>query len=584
LHSEPDQYRAFSAVEDFHRARQQAGLRQVLARLTGRSVDLLSYEMVTRRLGHLGSAERGLRDIPIDAIAGSVGRTNDFTRDFLPRQDADVDRWTRVKLLASDPHAGGLPPIRVYQVGEAYFVIDGHHRVSVARQLGATHIQAYVTEVRTRVPLSATATPEEVIAKAEQAEFLEATELDRSRPALDFAVSDPGEVRHLLGHIQAHQRYLAESRNTGVPLPEAAADWADFVYLPVVQVIREQGLPRDFPGRTEADLYLLLSAHRAELEAALGWEIAPEVGATDLAARQSRERTAPVVRAGRRLLSAVVPDELKPGPAPGQWRRERLAARYADRLFSDILVPVSGEPIGWVGLDQALALAGPEQARLHGLHVVPDTAQQASPEARAIREEFSRRCQAAGVSGSLAIEVGEVARRVCELAALNDLVVLNLAYPPAPQLLARLGSGFRAIIRRCPRPVLAVPQAIPTIDRIILAYDGSPKAEEALFVAAYLGESRSTPVTVVTIKQPEFAADAIVAHAREYLELHEVPVTLVVRESGSLAEAVCGLTHDVEGSLVITGGYGANPVLEALVGSAVDQVLRETRRPVLICQ
>src|ERR1700687_2962302 len=217
-------------------------------------------------------------------------------------------------------------------------------------------------------------------------------------------------------------------------------------------------MPHYFPGQTEADLYLLVAEHRAALQQALGWSIKPEVGASDLVAQQAARREGLVTRAGRRLIEAVVPYELRPGPAAGEWRRERLANRYADHLFADILVPVSGEPIGFQGVEQALDLARREGAQLHGLHVVPSEAQRASPEAVAVRDEFNRRCLEAGIPGSLALEVGEVAPKICELAALTDLVVLNLVYPPSTDPLARLGSGFRMVILHSPRPVLAVPQ------------------------------------------------------------------------------------------------------------------------------
>jgi hypothetical protein len=84
---------------------------------------------------------------------GSVGRYDDFTRSFLPRRDSDAGRWARVKAATLD--LTGLPPIEVYQIGQAYFVLDGNHRVSVARQLGAPTIQAYVTEVPDQSPLLA---------------------------------------------------------------------------------------------------------------------------------------------------------------------------------------------------------------------------------------------------------------------------------------------------------------------------------------------------------------------------------------------------------------------------------------------
>lgn len=580
-----DQFSTASSIADFRAARQQAALQQVLARLTGRSTELLSYDLVTRQLQTLGSADRGLREIPLDAIVGSVGRTNDYTRDFLPRQDSDEDRWARVKQAASNPLRGGLPPIQVYQVGQAYFVLDGHHRVSVARQSGAKMIEAYVTEVQTRAPLSATPTEAELAVQTEYVAFLEATQLDRNRSGADLSVSAADQLPPLREQIEAYRQTLAEEQGAEVPLPAAAAAWYDDAYLPIVQVIREQGMPRAFPSQTEADLYLLVSARCADLEQALGWEITPEVGALDLATRQKKQRRTAVVRAGARLLSAVVPKDMRLGHATGEWRRDRMAARYGgDRLFADLLVPVSGEPAGWKALDEALGLAANEGARLHGLHVVATAAEQTGPAAQAVREEFYARCQAAGQTGTLAVEVGEVAGTIYRLAALNDLVVLNVAFPPAPKLLARLGSGLRTIIRRCPRPVLAVPQATPGAERVVLAFDGSPKAREALFVAAYMAETRKTPLFVVTVKQNGLAATEAVAHARAYLEMHEVEAEFMVRDGGTVAEAVLAAVAEHDANLIALGGYGAHPMVAAMIGSSVDRLLREAQVPVLICQ
>jgi nucleotide-binding universal stress UspA family protein len=573
-----------SAVEDFRRARQQAALRDVLARLTGRSTELLSYDEVVRRLKTTGSAERGLREIPIDAIAGSVGRPNDFTRDFLPRNDSDQNRWARVRRATTDPEVGGLPPIRVYQIGDAYFVIDGHHRVSVARRLGAETIDAYVTQVSTRVPLSASASPEEIILKSEYADFLAATELDKSRPGADLSVSEPGRINDLCDQIEAHRQLMAEREGKTLSLPEAAADWYDHVYLPVQHAIREQGLAREFPGLTEADLYLLAASHTADLAETTGWNISPQVGASSLAAELSQKRDSPLSRAGRRLLAAVTPDELKDGPAPGVWRQEVIASRYTDRLFADILVPVSGEPIGWQAFEQALLVARRESAALNGLHVVPNEEARATPEAQAVRDEFARRCEAAGVQGSLSLEVGEVAAKICERAALVDLVVLNVAYPPPSQPLERLSSGLRTVLRRCPRPVLAVSQPRPEPIRALLAYDGSAKSEEALFVAAYMAEAWQVPLVVISVMQSEGLSEATIAHARDYLELHGVEATFIVHEQAPAGPAILATATEHNCNLIVSGGYGARPVVEVVVGSTVDFLLRHAERPVLICR
>ncbi|MBL7063451.1 MAG: universal stress protein [Anaerolineae bacterium] len=570
-----------SAVRDFRRARRQAATQEIMARLTGRSADLLSFEDVRRKLKARSSGSQRLKEIPLDAIVGSVGRYSDFTRSFLPRQDSDEGRWARVKTAVTS--WGGLPPIEVYQIGQTYFVLDGNHRVSVARQVGATHIEAYVTEVRTKVPLSPDVQPDDLILKAEYADFLEHTRLDESRPEADLDVTVPGQYRVIEEHIQVHRYFMGLEQKREIPYEEAVSHWYDEVYLPVVQVIRERGVLRDFPERTETDLYVWVSKHRAALERTLGWEIEPEAAATDLAARFSPRPRRVVARVGERILDAVTPDEFEAGPAPGQWRREQLAARRDDRLFADILVPVSGEEVGWQAVEQALVVARREGGRLRGLHIVPSETQKDSEEAQAVQAEFNRRCEASGVQGNLAIVVGGVARQICERARWADLVVVNLAHPPAPQPVARLSSGFRTLIRRCARPVLAVPGASSHLDRALLSYDGSPKANEALFVATYLAGRWDIPLVVVTVMERGRATLETLEHAQGYLETRGVQATFV-KESGPVAEAILKTAQVHESNLIIMGGYGFSPVLEVVVGSAVDQVLRESRQPMLICR
>jgi nucleotide-binding universal stress UspA family protein len=279
----------------------------------------------------------------------------------------------------------------------------------------------------------------------------------------------------------------------------------------------------------------------------------------------------------------VTPDEIEAGPPPGQWREERLAARQDDRLFADILVAVSGDEIGWHALEQALAVARREGGRVHGVHVTRSEAEREGEDVQAIQTEFDRRCQAAGVPGRLAVEVGGVARKLCERSRWVDLVVLSLAHPPAPQPVAKLGSGFRTLIRRCPRPVLAVPEGALPLDRALLAYDGSPKAEEALFVATYLAGGWGIPLVVVTVIETGRTTSAALARAREYLESHRVEATFV-KESGPVAEAILKTAEAHESDLIVMGGYGFSPVLEVALGSAVDRVLREARGAVLVCR
>jgi nucleotide-binding universal stress UspA family protein len=569
------------AVQDFRRARRQAAMEQIMARLTGKSADLLSYEEVQKKLGVKVKGKQTLKEIPLDAIVGSVGRYADFTRSFLPRQDSDADRWARVKVAQTS--LSGLPPVEVYQVGDAYFVLDGNHRVSVARQLGTPTIQAYVTEVRTKVPLSPDTQPDDLILKAEHVDFLERTHLDELRPEADLSVTVPGQYQVLEEHIEVHRYFMGLEQQREIPYEEAVTHFYDEVYLPVVQVIRQRGILRDFPERTEADLYLWVSEHHAELEQELGWQIRSEEAAADLAAQFSPRPQRVVARISEKLLDVVMPDELQAGPPPGEWRKERLAAHRDDRLFADILVAVNGEESGWHALHQALEVARREEARLHGLHVVASEMQRDSEGTQAVQVEFNRRCEAAGIPGKLAIEVGGVARKICERGRWNDLVVLSLSYPPAPQPIARLGSGLSTLLRRCPRPVLAVPESSSRLDRALLAYDGSPKADEALFVTTYLSGRWNIPLVVVTVIEPGRTTSDTLARAQEYLETHGVQAAFV-KESGPVAEVILKTADQHESDLIIMGGYGLGPVLEVVLGSAVDQVLRTSRRPTLICR
>jgi nucleotide-binding universal stress UspA family protein len=566
-----------SAIDDFHNARRRAAMEEIMARFTGKSADLLSFDEVSQKLGAKGYGPRVLRDIPLNAIVGSVGRYYDFTRSFLPRQDSDKERWASIEVASAST---GLPPIEVYQIGQVYFVLDGNHRVSVARQRGATFIMAYVTEVQTKVPLTPDTQPDDMILKAEYAEFLERTHLDEIRPGVDLSVTVPGQYAVLEGDIQIHCDLMSLRRRREVPYQEAVGHWYDRVYWPVVQLIRERGILQDLPGRTETDLYLWILEHRSALEEELGWPVRPEAAAADLAKQFGPRRV--VSHWGEKILGAVRP-ELVDGPSPGQWRKEQLAARQDDRLFADILVSVSGKEVGWQALEQALQIAQREEGRLLGLHVVTSDAQRSGPKAQAVQAEFNRRCAAAGVPGNMVIEAGVVARQICDRARWADLVIVNLAYPPAPQPVARLKSGFRTLIRRSPRPVLAVPRAWSRLERALLAYDGSPQAKEALFVATYLAARWRISLTVVTVVEAGRATADTLLRAANYLEEHGVEAALV-QQSGPVAETILKVAQVHQSDLLIMGSYGHGPVLEVMLGSAVDQVLRASPQPILVCR
>jgi len=569
------------AVQDFRRARRKAALQEVFARFTSKSAVLLSYGEVRDSLRGMKSAKQELKEVPLDAIVGSVGRYKDFTRKFLPLQDSDEGRWARVKTAVLE--LSGLPPIEVYQIGDVYFVFDGNHRVSVARQLGATHIQAYVTEVVTKVAISPDIQPDDLIVKAEYADFLEFSRLDILRPDADLSVTAPGQYHKLEQHLSIVRGFLSKDGKKEISDGEVVAYWFDEIYLPVASAIIDRGLLREFPDRTVTDLYLWVYEHRNTLEKALGWAIEPEEAASDLAERFSPGLLRRVSRIRQKLFDWVTPNKLEGGPAAGEWRKKRVAEREEDRLFKEILIPISGTAQSWQAFEQALIIAQSEHGSLRGLHVIPIDSEMDMEHARAVQIEFSNRCQTAGLQGQMAIEMGGISRKICERARWVDLAVVSLAHPPGRYPIARLNSGFRAMIQRCPRPVVAVPGIPSPMNRALLAFDGSPKAMEALFIGTYLNVQWNTSLVLLTITDGRKVTLKMLDQAQQYLKAHGAQAVALNR-SGPEAETILASADEYECDMFIMGGYGMQPVQEVVLGSTVDQVLRESRMPVMVCR
>jgi hypothetical protein len=244
----------------------------LLALVRQRPRDLLPFEEVRERLKLRRVVDRGTRDVPIGQIVGTFGRRGEFNRVFLPRSEALRERWEDVKDLAEG--AAGFPVVELYRVGDAYFAVDGHHRVSVARSLGAPTIEAHVLEFLTPVPLGPDASLEDVLQKEGLADFLEATGLVPSAPD-EFQVTHPGDYAEMLEHVAVHRYFLGLDLSRDVSWDEAVRSWYETLFLPMTATIRASGVLADFAGRTEADLYLFTARHLHDLRARWGDDVAP---------------------------------------------------------------------------------------------------------------------------------------------------------------------------------------------------------------------------------------------------------------------------------------------------------------------
>lgn len=546
------------AIEEFRRARRKAALEQLLARLSGQTDTLLPYEHVRNALQLDESFGRslGLQEIPLNAIVGSVGRYTDFTRSFLPLHDNMAERWTRVHVATE----GEMLPIDVYKVGDVYFVIDGNHRVSVARERGDQTIQAYVVEVPTPVALTPDMDIDDILLAAEQANFYRQTGLQERYPDIDLRLTVPGRYRDLLHQIATEQERLREETGRDVSFAEAADVWYRTVYQPMAHAIRRLGVLDEFPNRTEADLFVWLIRHRNALETSLGWEIPPEVAVLDWL-EETREST--------------------PATKEAPWATVQTPPTESEHLFNRILVPLDGSPRCWAALDEALQIARRENARIFGLHIVPVAVRAVTPEVQALEETFMRRCAEQDVEGFFAVEVGtHPAQRILTRARLVDLVVIGVNVPPPSDIVQKQRHGLHLLLTHCPRPLLAVPQSAHPPTHALIAYDGSTRAEAALALGVYMARRWRTTLTILTADVGGRVSPAH-QHARQYLSTRGVQATFV-RSSLVPEKAITQTAERLGCSLIVMGGYGSR--LEAVFDSTVNRVLRRTTIPVLVCR
>jgi hypothetical protein len=244
------------ARDDFDSARFKAFRRAVQAALTRRKQRLVSLDRVLAAAGLEGKSFGGVREIPLDRVVGSAAgdaKAHDFDPGFLPANRRLRDRWTRIYTAMVE--GDELPPIDVYRLDDYYYVIDGHHRVSVARSLGRPVINARVIDVKTRAPVGSHVDGAALLRAAEYSAFLDCTQLHRTRPEARLECSRLGRYDEILKHILGHRYFLGLERGGEVSVAEAAAGWYDNVYKPIIKLIRKYKVLELMPGWTEADVY-----------------------------------------------------------------------------------------------------------------------------------------------------------------------------------------------------------------------------------------------------------------------------------------------------------------------------------------
>ncbi len=259
------------AKDDFDQARQREALSR-LARWVLRQPDdvnaILPFDEVVVALGRVGERDLGLQPIRIDSIVGTVDRVDGtFNRDFLPTSAQSRERW--VRSAAAMRRGEALEPISVYRVGEAHFVRDGHHRVSVAKAAGLEVIDAFVTEILTRVGATLGLRVTDLPLKNHERLFLERVPLGPEQRAR-IRVEQPESYASLAEGVEAWGFRASQALGQPLDRTDVAQAWFRDEYEPAVALLREGGLIQ--PDECETDAYLRLAEARYLLLRTHTWD------------------------------------------------------------------------------------------------------------------------------------------------------------------------------------------------------------------------------------------------------------------------------------------------------------------------
>jgi hypothetical protein len=279
------------ASQDFNKARNRALLSRIQNFMNTEKDSLLSFYDVKKILKPKNEVYQGMKTVPIKLIVGSEGRYRDFNKYFLPRSEFLRARWERVdKAQIRDIP---LPAIQLYEIGGAYFVRDGNHRVSVARAQGVEEIDAEVTSLGTEITITPSMTADELkeaVIAYEKKLFYERTQFGELTGDDKLVFTQPGRYDEIYNHIMVHKYYLNQNRHEEIPFAEALVSWYNNVYSPIVKIINDDMLCLNFPGRSPGDLYVWIVSHWDFLKKKNGLAFSLSAAARDFSVRYGNKK------------------------------------------------------------------------------------------------------------------------------------------------------------------------------------------------------------------------------------------------------------------------------------------------------
>ncbi|WP_246745071.1 transcriptional regulator [Thiospirochaeta perfilievii] len=259
------------AIDDFGKARFKEKILSILNLLSPEKQQLLSLYDIKSLVKPNNESYKGMKVVAVKDIVGSEGRYRDFNKAFLPKKEHLRNRWVSIdKAHITDVI---LPPIKLYKIGDLYFVRDGNHRVSVAKMQKVYAIDAEVIELNAEIPLEKGMTRSELEDKViayERENFLEDTKIGEYIDMSEIYFTAPGRYMELLNHILGHKYFINQGIEDEISLKEATISWYENLYSPIIKTVREDSLVARFNNRTEADLYIWIVKHWDDLKSKYG--------------------------------------------------------------------------------------------------------------------------------------------------------------------------------------------------------------------------------------------------------------------------------------------------------------------------
>jgi hypothetical protein len=270
------------AADDFSKARNKAILSRIQNFMNTQKDELLSFYDVKEILKPKNETYKGMRQVPIKLIVGSEGRYRDFNKYFLPRSEFLRARWERVDRAQIKDIP--LPAIQLYEIGGAYFVRDGNHRVSVARAQGVEEIDAEVISLSSEIVITPSMTTDDLrkaVIDYEKKLFYEKTGFGELTGDNDLIFTTLGRYTLIYNHIMVHKYFLNQSRQEEIPFSEALVSWYNEVYHPIIKIIDDCRICLNFPGRNPSDLYVWIVKHWDFLKKKYGMHYSVQAAARD---------------------------------------------------------------------------------------------------------------------------------------------------------------------------------------------------------------------------------------------------------------------------------------------------------------